>query len=96
VEFLPNAFRVEMIGCIQGVQAAVNVGITNLILETDATLVQRAVNHGDHRASLAGSFLYRWPNGAGMMGRHGPGPKKHDTSTARHDVHIASAGMGTI
>jgi len=79
-----------------GVQAAVNVGITNLILETDATLVQQAVNHGDHRASLAGSLLYRWPNGSGTMGQHGPGPKKHETSTARHDVHSASVGTGTI
>ena len=96
VEFLPNAFRAEMIGCIQGLQAAINVGIINLILETDATLVQQAVNHGDHRASLAESLLYRWPNGSGTMGRHGPGPKKHDTSTTRHDVHIASAGTGTI
>ena len=52
VEFLPNAFRAEMIGCIQGLQAAINVGIINLILETDATLVQQAVNHGDYRASL--------------------------------------------
>jgi hypothetical protein len=37
-----------------GLQAA---GITNLILETDATLVQQAVNSGDYRASLAGSLL---------------------------------------
>ena len=57
VEFLPNAFRAEMIGCIQGLQAAINVGITNLILETDATLVQQAVNHGDYSASLPGSLL---------------------------------------
>ena len=96
VEFLPKAFLAEMIGCIQGVQAAVNVGITNLILETDATLVQQTVNHGDHRASLAGSLLYRWPNESSTMGRHGPDPKKHDTSMARHDVHSASAGTGTI
>jgi len=96
VEFVLNAFRAEMIGCIQGVQAAVNVGITDLILETDATLVQQAVNHGDHRTSLAGSLLYRWPNGSGTMGQPGPGPKKHDTSMARHDVHSARAGTGTI
>ena len=57
VEFLPNAFRAEMIGCIQGLLATINVGITNLILETDAKLVQQAVNHGDYRASLAGSLL---------------------------------------
>ncbi|XP_066335653.1 uncharacterized protein [Miscanthus floridulus] len=42
-----------------GVEAAINVGITNLILETDAKLVQQAVNHGDYRASLAGSL---WRN----------------------------------
>jgi len=96
VEFLPNAFWAEMIGCIQGVQAAVHVGITNIILESNATLVQQAVNHGDHRASLAGCLLYRWPNGSGMMGRHGPRPKKHDTSMVRHDVHSASAGTGMI
>ena len=84
VEFLPNAFRAEMIGCIQGLLATINVGITNLILETDATLVQQAVNHGDHKTSLAGSLLYRWPNGSGMMGRHRPSPKKHEL--ARHDT----------
>jgi len=52
VEFLPNAFRAEMIGCIQGLQAAINVGITNLILETNARLVQQAINHGDYLEEL--------------------------------------------
>ena len=56
VEFLLNAFQAEVIGCIHGVQAAVNAGISNLILETDATLVQQVINSGDYRASMAGSL----------------------------------------
>jgi hypothetical protein len=56
VEFLLNAFEAE-VGCIHGVQAAVNAGISNLILETDATLVQQAISSGGYRESMAGSLL---------------------------------------
>ena len=58
VEFLLKAnFQAEVIGCIHGVQAAVNAGISNLILGTDATLVQQTINSEDYRASMAGSLL---------------------------------------
>jgi hypothetical protein len=41
---------------------------------------------------LSIACLYRWPNGPGLMGQHGHGPKKHSPSTARARHHSASAG----
>jgi hypothetical protein len=38
---------------------------------------------------------YTWPFGTSTTGRHEHDPKKHDTSTARHDVDSASARHGT-
>ena len=38
-----SAFHVELIACLQGIQVATNLGIGNLILETDAINVQQAI-----------------------------------------------------
>jgi hypothetical protein len=38
---------------------------------------------------------YRWPAGPGPLGRHGPGPKKPGTSTARHGLRRATGWPGT-
>jgi hypothetical protein len=40
---LLDVFQAETIACLQGIQAALNLGITRLILETDAEMVQRAI-----------------------------------------------------
>jgi hypothetical protein len=42
-----------------------------------------------------GSRRYTWPFGTSTTGRHEHDPKKHDTSTVRHDVDSASARHGT-
>ena len=38
-----SAFHAELIACLQGIQVATNLGIRNLILETDAMNVQKAI-----------------------------------------------------
>jgi ribonuclease HI len=38
-----SAFHAELIACLQGIQVANNMGIGNLILETDAINVQQAL-----------------------------------------------------
>jgi len=42
VNHLLNALQAELIACLQGVQAASNLGIGHLILETDALMVKQA------------------------------------------------------
>ena len=46
-----------MIACIYGVQAAINLGIVNIILETDVVLVKQAISAGDYTHSIVGSML---------------------------------------
>lgn len=43
VNHLMSAFHAELISCMHGVQAAIDLGIGNLILETDALLVQQEI-----------------------------------------------------
>jgi hypothetical protein len=44
VNHLLNAFQAETIVCLQGGQAAINLGIGRFILETDALTVKQAVS----------------------------------------------------
>lgn len=39
VDHLFSAFQAELIACLQGIQVAADLGINNLLLETDATEV---------------------------------------------------------
>ena len=59
------------------------------VLEDDEGLADCSVTVEEHAH-------YGWPNGPSTMDRHGPGSKKHDTSTARARFHSVSAGTGTI
>lgn len=43
INHLLSAFQAEVIACLHGVQAALNIGIGKLILETDALLIKQAL-----------------------------------------------------
>lgn len=47
-----NALHAEIIACLQGAQAAIDQGISNLIMETDALLVKQALQSEDFPNSL--------------------------------------------
>ena len=57
VDHLLNALEAELIACLHGVQAACNLGIGNLILETDATLAKQALTTDDLAKSMSGGLI---------------------------------------
>ena len=57
VDHLLSAFQAELIACLHGVQAACNLGIGNLILETDATMVKQALTTDDFAKSMSGGLI---------------------------------------
>ena len=52
-----SAFQAELIACMQGVQAALNLGIGRLLLETDALMIEQAMNSDDFDAMAEGIIL---------------------------------------
>jgi len=52
-----SAFQVELIACMQGVQAALNLGIGRLLLETDALMIVQAMNSDVFDAMAEGVTL---------------------------------------
>ena len=57
VDHLLSALQAELIACLHGVQAACNLGIGNLILETDATMVKQALTTNDFAKSMSGGLI---------------------------------------
>ena len=57
VNLLLNAFQAEAIACVQGVQAACNLGIGRLILETDGLKVKQALSTEEIDLSVAGGII---------------------------------------
>ena len=55
--FLLNAFHAEILGCAAGMQEASRLGIANLCIETDASLVKDALESDDYRLSAIGGIL---------------------------------------
>jgi hypothetical protein len=45
VNHLLGAFQAEIISCLHGIQEAIMLGISNLILETDALQVKQLSTH---------------------------------------------------
>ena len=52
-----SAFHVELIACLQGIQVATNLGIRNLILETDAMNVQQVILSHSYDVRLEGALI---------------------------------------
>ena len=52
-----SAFHAELIACLQGIQVATNLGIRNLILETDAMNVQQVILSHSYDVRLEGALI---------------------------------------
>ena len=52
-----SAFQAELIACMQGVQAALNLGIGRLLLKIDALMIEQAMNSDDFDAMAEGIIL---------------------------------------
>ena len=52
-----SAFQAELISCLQGVQAAANLGVGKLILETDAQMVQQSMRSDIFDAMPEGALV---------------------------------------
>jgi hypothetical protein len=57
VNHLLGAFQAEIISCLHGIQEAIRLGISNLILETDALQVKQAFYSHDYDATSSGGLL---------------------------------------
>lgn len=52
-----DPFHAEVVACLQGVQAAIDLGAHRIILETDALLVKQAVDSRSWSLSLVGGLI---------------------------------------
>lgn len=57
VNHLLGAFQAEIIACLHGIQEAARLGISNLILETDALQVKYAFYSNDYDATSSGGLI---------------------------------------
>jgi ribonuclease HI len=48
----------ETIACLQGVQAAIDIGARQIVLETDAMLIQQAITSKDYASAPSGILIY--------------------------------------
>jgi hypothetical protein len=58
VLFATSQMHMELIACIQGVTAAISLGINNLTLETDAQQVVWAIQGDDYRLAVVGGLVH--------------------------------------
>ena len=52
-----DAFHAELLGVQAGLRMAINLGITRLYIETDASLVKEAVEGGEYRLAAMGGIV---------------------------------------
>lgn len=57
INHLLSAFHAEVIAALQGVQAAVNLGVSRLILKTDALILQQELASEAYRAKPKGELV---------------------------------------
>jgi hypothetical protein len=57
VDHLLSPFHAELIACLQGIQLAVNLGIGQIIVETDAQEVVKAINSSSYDDSVVGHLI---------------------------------------
>lgn len=55
--FLQNALHAELLGCVAGLKAAANLGMSQVVLETDASVVKAAINGEEYRLSSLGGLV---------------------------------------
>jgi ribonuclease HI len=57
VDRLLSAFHAELVACLQGIQATVDLGIGHLIVETDAKMVVQAIKTNDFNDAAVGLLV---------------------------------------
>lgn len=57
INHLMNSFQGEIVACLQGVQAAIELGISYVVLETDALLVQQAATSEAYDLSTMSALI---------------------------------------
>jgi len=57
IECLLNTFQAELIDCLQGIQAVVDLGIGWLIVETNTKMVIQALNTNDYEETAVGVLI---------------------------------------
>ena len=59
VDHMLNAFHAKLIACLQGIQTTVDLGIGQLIIETDEKLVVQAITFEAFDAADVGVLIVR-------------------------------------
>jgi hypothetical protein len=54
---LQSAFHAELLGCHAGLRAAASLGISQIVLDTDASLVKTAVEGNEYRLAALGGII---------------------------------------
>jgi hypothetical protein len=62
VDHLLSAFHAELVACLQGIQAAVDLGIGHLIAETHAKMVVQTIKTNDFDAAAVGLLVMEIKN----------------------------------
>ncbi|KAF8733394.1 hypothetical protein HU200_015002 [Digitaria exilis] len=62
LDYLMDSLHAEIIACLQGAQAAADLGIVRLILETDAMMVRNAILSDEFELSPPGSLMSKLKN----------------------------------
>lgn len=91
VRFATNPVHMELLACIEGVKAAVALGISSIILETDAQHVVWAIQGDDYRLAVVGGLIHELKdmvseNFASCLVKHVP----RDCNRVAHE--LASVG----
>ncbi|KAF8694232.1 hypothetical protein HU200_038366 [Digitaria exilis] len=57
IDHVMDSFQAELISCLQGAQAAADIGASRVVLETDAMMVKNAVNSNNYNLAAGGSLI---------------------------------------
>ena len=55
--FLQNTFHAELLGCVEGLKMAAQMGMAQVILETDASIVKLAIEGDEYQLSSMGGVI---------------------------------------
>ena len=55
--FLQHAFHAELLGCLEGLKMAAQLGMAHVVVETDAQMVMGAIEGEDYRLSSMGGII---------------------------------------
>jgi len=58
IEHAQDVFQVELIACFQAVKYAMEIGVTNIIIESDSLMVKQAATSDAYRLSAFGGLIW--------------------------------------